>query len=86
MKMGKKHSAVCGTKLVAMHLEPNCLDLASMSNKLGADWTTVKQIYLSLVEKFSVSLTDMISILWNPFDFLTPSLPDDSSNLGGTPQ
>ena len=39
VKMGEKRRGVCGTKFVAMHLGPNCLGLASMSNKPGADWT-----------------------------------------------
>ena len=90
VKMGKKHKGVFGTKFVGMHRRPNCLGLASMSNKLGADWTNEKQIDLSLVEppydKFSGILADIISTLRNPFDFLTPSLPDDLGNLGGTPQ
>ena len=78
------------TKFVAMHLGPNCLGLASMSKKLGADWTTEKQTDLSLVDppshKFSGILVDITFILWNPFDFSTTSLPDDSGNLGCTPQ
>ena len=90
VKMGEKHKGVCGTWFVVMHLGPNCLGLASMSNKRGADWTTEKQIDLSLVdppsEKFSGILADIISTLWNPFDFSIPSLPDDLGNHGGTPQ
>ena len=73
-----------------MHLGPDCLDLASMSNKPGPDWTTEKQIDLSLVhplsDKFSGILADIISILSNFFEFLTPTLPDDSGNLKGTLQ
>ena len=90
LKMGEKHKGACGTKFAAVHLGPNCLGLASMSNKLGADWTTEKQIDLSLVDsssdKFSGILADIISTLCNPFDFSTPILPDDLDNLGGTPQ
>ena len=62
---------------VAMHLGLNCLVLASMSNKPGADWTTKKQIDLSLVDppsdKFFGILANIISILWNLFDFSTPN-------------
>ena len=82
VKTEKKHRGICGTKFVAMDLGSNCLDLASMSNKPGADWTTEKEIDLSLVDppsdKFSGILADIISILWNPFDFSTPNLVDDS--------
>ena len=74
---GGKRRGVCETMFVAMHLGLNCLVLASMSNKPGADWTTKKQIDLSLVDtpsdKFSGILADIISILWNPFGFLTPN-------------
>ena len=72
VKMGEKHRCVYGTKFVAMHLGPNCLGVASMSNKPGADWATEKQINLSLVDsspdKFSGILADIISTLWRPFD------------------
>ena len=85
--MGEKHRCVYGTKFVAMHLGPNCLGVASMSNKPEANWATEKQINLSLVDppsdKFSGILADMI---WRPFDFSIPSLPDGSGNLRGTPQ
>ena len=37
VKMREKRRGVCGTKLAAMYLGPNCLGLASMSNKLGAE-------------------------------------------------
>ena len=81
VKMGENHRGVCGTKFVAMHQGPNCLGLAFMSNKLEADWLIEKQTDLSLVDppsdKFSGILADNISIMWNPFDFSTPSLPDD---------
>ena len=77
VKMGEKRRSVCETMFVAMHLGLNCLVLASMSNKPGADWATKKQIDLSLVDppsdKFPGILGDIISILWNPFDFLTPN-------------
>ena len=90
VKMGRNHGGVCGTMFVAMYLRRNCLGPASMSNKSGADWTNEKQIDLSLVDppshKFSGIFADTVSTLWNPFDFSTPSLPDDSGNLGGTPQ
>ena len=90
VKMGEKCKGVCGTKFVTMHLEPNCLDLACMIYKPGTDWTTKKQIDLSLVsppsDKFSRILGYIISILWNPFDFSTRNLPDNLGNLGGTPQ
>ena len=73
---GGKYRGVCETKLVAMHLGPNCLDLASMSNKPGADWTTEKQIDLSLVhplsDKFSGILADIISVLCNFFNSRLP--------------
>ena len=36
VKMWKKHKGVCRTKFVAMHLGPDCLVLASMSNKAGS--------------------------------------------------
>ena len=56
-----------------------------MSNKPGDDCTTEKEIDLSRVDppsdKFYGIFADIISILWNPFDFLTPSLLDDSGNL-----
>ena len=89
--MGEKGRGDCGTEfIVATHLGPNCLRLTSMSNKQGGDWTTGKQIDLSLIDppsdNFSGILADIIYILWNPSDFLTPSLPDNSGNLGGTPQ
>ena len=90
VKMGGKRRGVCGTKFVAIHLGPNCLDLASMSDKPGADWTTEKEIDVSLADppsdKFSGILADIISSLWNLFDFSTPSLPDTPGNLGGTSQ
>ena len=35
VKMWKKHKGVCRIKFVAMHLGPDCLVLASMSNKAG---------------------------------------------------
>ena len=88
--MGRKHKGVCGSKFVAMYPGPNCFGLASISNKLGADWTSEEQTDLSLVdppsEKFSGILANIISTLWTPFDFSIPSLPDDLGNLGGTPQ
>ena len=90
VKMGGKRRGVCGTKFIAMHLGPNCLGLASMSDKPGANWTTEKEIDASLVDppsdKFSGILADIIPSLWNLFDFSTPSLPDNSGNLGGTQQ
>ena len=47
VKMGEKPRGGC--VFVTMHLEPNCLGLASMmSNKAGADWAAEKQIDLSL--------------------------------------
>ena len=89
VKMGRNHRGVCRTMFVAMYLRLNCLGPASMSNKSGADWTNEKRIDLSLVDppshKFSGTFADTVSTLWNPFDFSTPSLPDDSGNLGGTP-
>ena len=53
---------ICGTKFATMHLEPNCLGLASMmSNKAGADWAAEKQIYLWVDPpgKFSGILADV---------------------------
>ena len=67
VKMGEKHRGICGAKFVAMHLGQNCLGLSFMSNKLGADWRTKKQIDLALVDpssdKFSGIIADIISIL-----------------------
>ena len=90
VKMWVIRRDVCGTKFVAMYQGPNCLGLTSISENPGADLTTEKEIDLSLVDPPSGKcygiLADIISILWNPFDFSTVSLPGDSDKLGGTQQ
>ena len=85
--MGEKHTGVCVTNSVEMHLLHDCEDLVSMQHKLVSDVIDGMQTNLSrenpLFGKLSEKFDDSASTLRSPKCFEIPSLLLNSIRLGG---
>ena len=85
--MGEKHTGVCVTNSVEMHLLHGCEDLVSMQHKLVSDVIHEMQTNLSLenplFSKLSEKLDDSASTLRSPKCFEISSLLLNSIHLEG---